>query len=350
MNKNLGLSRRELLLTLPALTLAPRFFAQETKPTIRVRALNQFTLLVSDVKRSIDFYQGLFGMPIQARQGSTTILRIGNGPQFVAIAPAGANPPRIAPIVGLSVENFNADRLAAVLAQHGIMKADAGDPEPSGGPMKMRIRTRGATTELFFGDPDGLHIQLTDPKYCGGGGALGDVCTNVEASPKKGLMEVKDLNHFTINTSNGARSNMFYQELFGLPVRSRQGAALGLGIGPGKMFVMFAGGGGGGRGGAPAAPATPRPASIAHVCMNMEKFNPDEVLKILASYGITARENAQGAAGPLKSYVSLRMANRGGAPEGTPELYFTDPDGLLIQLQDVTYCGGAGFLGNVCEG
>jgi hypothetical protein len=112
------------------------------------------------------------------------------------------------------------------------------------------------------------------------------------------------------------------------------------------MFVMFAGGGGG-RG---EAPANPRPASINHVCMNMEKFNPDEVLKILASYGITARENAQGPVGPLKSYVSLRMENRGGAPGGTPELYFTDPDGLLIQLQDVSYCGGAGFLGEVCAG
>ena len=29
--------------------------------------------------------------------------------------------------------------------------------------------------------------------------------------------------------------------------------------------------------------------------------------------------------------------DRGGAPEGTPELYFTDPDGLRIQLQDVAY-------------
>ena len=29
------------------------------------------------------------------------------------------------------------------------------------------------------------------------------------------------------------------------------------------------------------------------------------------------------------------MEDRGGAKEGTPELYFTDPDGILIQLQDV---------------
>ena len=351
MRKLLSLNRRELLLSFPALSLAPRLFAQ-AKPTIPVKALNQFTLLVSDVKRSLDFYQGLFGMPIQARQGSTTLLRIGPGPQFMAIAPAGSNPPSIKPLVGLTVENFNADRLAGVLAQHGITKAAADD---SGvGAMKMRLTRRGpenggagqGTPELFFGDPDGLVIQLTDTKYCGGAGALGEVCMTVEPPPKKGLIALKDLNHFTINTSNGTRSNTFYQELFGLPVRSRQGAALGLGIGPEKMFVMFAGGGAP-RGGAPAAP---RPASINHVCMNMENFKPDEVLRILATYGISARENAQGPAGPLKSYVSLRMENRGGAPGGTPELYFTDPDGLLLQLQDVTYCGGAGFLGDVCAG
>ena len=51
---------------------------------------------------------------------------------------------------------------------------------------------------------------------------------------------------------------------------------------------------------------------------------------------------------PLVTYISLRMPNRGGAEGGTPELYFTDPDGLAIQLQDVKYCGGGGFLGEVC--
>jgi catechol 2,3-dioxygenase-like lactoylglutathione lyase family enzyme len=348
------MTRRELLHSLSALAVAPRFFAQTAKPTIPVKALHHFGLFVSDVKRSIDFYQGLFGMPIQARQGSTVLLRIGSGPQFLSIGSAGPNPPSIAPIVGISVENFNADKLAGILEQHGVTKAGAADPGVSGGPMKMRIRMRGAenggarngTPELFFGDPDGLVIQLAGANYCGGAGPQGEVCANVEPSPKKGLIGVKEINHFTINSSNGTRSNTFYRELFGLPIRSQQGAALGLGVGPGTAFVMFAGGGGG-RGGANAAP---RPASVNHVCMNTEKFNPDDVLRILASFGITARENAQGPVGPLKSYVTLRMENRGGAPGGTPELYFTDPDGLLIQLQDVSYCGGAGFLGNVCAG
>jgi catechol 2,3-dioxygenase-like lactoylglutathione lyase family enzyme len=341
------MTRRDLLRSLSAVALTPRMFAfaQAAKPVIPVRGLTQFTLLVSDMKRSIDFYQNLFGMPIQTRQGSTVLMRIGSGPQFMALAPAGSNPPSIAPIVGMSVDNFNPDKLAGILEQHGITKAADADPGLSGGAMKMKIRTRDGVRELFLGDPDNCVIQLHDTKYCGGSGAQGETCGKVEASPKPGLLAVKEVNHFTINSSNGNRSNQFYRELFGLPVRSQQGAALGLGVGPGKAFVMFAGGGGG-RGG---ATAPPRPASINHVCMNMENFKPDDVLKTLSTVGITPREG-QGAAGPLKSYVTLRMENRGGAPGGTPELYFTDPDGLLIQLQDVTYCGGGGYLGNVCAG
>ena len=174
-------------------------------------------------------------------------------------------------------------------------------------------------------------------------------------------------------TSDGARSNKFYLVLFGMPVRSYQGppgTAPALAIGPTVQFIMFAGGGGprgGGprAGGAPgagapagAAPgrgarqggAAPRAAGINHACMNLEGFKPDEVIKTLESVGIKKRESEQGPVGPLRHYISLRMPNRGGAEGGTPELYFTDPDGLLMQLQDTTYCGGSGFLGEVCRG
>jgi catechol 2,3-dioxygenase-like lactoylglutathione lyase family enzyme len=338
---NTAITRRQLLLSLPALAAVPRLIGQARGPVIPVRALNYFALAVSDVKRSLDFYQGLFGMPVQLRRDSMLLLRIGSGPQFMALTPAGSNPPGIVPNLGMSVDTFNADRIVNALLQHGLTKAEASDPGLSGGPMKVRVRMHDATPEVFLGDPDGLVVQLQDTKYCGGSGPLGSVCPAVEPSPKKGLIAVKDLSHFTINSSDSNRSNAFYQEVFGLPIRSRQGAATGLGIGPGVMFVMFAGGGGRG---------APRPASVNHVCMNMDNFKPDDVLKTLTSYGITARGDATGPAGPLKHYISLRMPNRGGAPEGTPELYFTDPDGLLIQLQDVSYCGGAGFLGNVCAG
>jgi catechol 2,3-dioxygenase-like lactoylglutathione lyase family enzyme len=351
------MTRRKFLLSVPALAMAPRVFAQGGAPAIPVKALNHFTLSVSDVKRSVDFYQGLFGLPIQARQGSTVLLRIGNGPQFLAVRAAGSDPPSIVSQVCMTVENFGAERIIGVLGQHGITRAAPGDPGLSGGPMKVRVSMRGpenggapgGTPELYLGDPDGFILQLQDTTYCGGAGALGNVCPAApEPPPKKGLIAVKDISHFTIAVSDANRSNTFYQELFGLPIRSRQGPATGggapgLGIGPGVGFIMFTGGAGRGRAGAP-----PRPANVNHVCMNMENFNPDDVLKTLAGFGITARGDATAPAGPMKSYISLRMENRGGAPGGTPELYFTDPDGLAIQLQDVKYCGGGGFLGELC--
>jgi catechol 2,3-dioxygenase-like lactoylglutathione lyase family enzyme len=362
------LNRRELLLSIPAAALVPRLFGQAAKTPIALKGLNYFVLSVSDMKRSIDFYQGLFGMPIQARQGQNVLLRIGKGPQFMMLQPAGTNPPRIVPQLGLKVDNFNAERIVSTLEPHGVTRAAAGDPGLTGGPMKARISRRGpenggaagGTPELFLGDPDDFVLQIQDVSYAGGAGPLGSV-VKVEESPKKGLLALSDMSHFTIGASDANRTQTFYQEVFGTPVRSRQAATPGLGIGPGVMFLMFIGGGGGrggrGRGAAPGAPgapaaAAPAPppgprANVNHVSMNMENFKPDEVMKTLASFGI--KEGAQNA-GPLSSYITLRMPDRGGAEGGTPELYFRDPDGLLLQLQDVKYCGGGGFLGDVCLG
>ena len=341
-------SRRDILLALPALAAARRVFGQGGASTLRAHGLSQMTLSVSDVQRSVAFYQALFGMPIQARQGATVILRIGAGPSYVAITPA-TGAPSISHM-GIAIEDFSVDRVLKTLADHGVTPAPGAGGGLSGGPMKVRVRTRGpeaggatsGTAEVFFSDQDGIVYQLQDVRYAGGAGALGDV-VKVESPPTSGRIAVRGMSHFTITSSDGARSNQFFKGLFGTGTRSFQGpTAPTLAIGPTVEFIMFAGGAGAGRGGAPA-----RPAGINHSCMNMERFNVVEVQKALESVGITPREGT-GAAGPMQHYVSLRMENRGGTKEGTPEPYFTDPDGLLIQLQDVGYCGGGGYLGDVC--
>jgi catechol 2,3-dioxygenase-like lactoylglutathione lyase family enzyme len=347
------LTRRQLLQSIPVLALAPRALAQSAGQPIRVRGINHVTLSVSDVKRSVDFYQGLFGMPVISRQGMTANLQIGAGPQFLGVSSAGANAPSINHIC-LGVDDFNVDRITAALSQRGVTRTDAAGNAGGGGlggaPMQMRVRMRGpeaggardGTPELYFSDPDGVVMQLQDPQYCGGGGPLGNVCPPPEPSPKKGLLALRGWSHCTIFGSDGARANSFYRDLFGLRVLAYQGPTPALGVG-GVQFLMFAGGGGRGRAntGAPAG-------SINHLCMNMDGFEPAAVIRALESYGIKPRGSAQGPAGPLAHYISMRMENRGGAKEGTPELYFTDPDGLLVQIQDTKYCGGAGVLGDVC--
>jgi len=341
------IDRRRFLLSVPALALAPKAFAQpRAAAPLVITAFNHVSLNVTDLKRSIDFYQGLFGMPVQSRQGAASVqLRIGAGPQFLNLA-GGASAAGIDHMC-VGVENFNVDRVLKVLADHGVARSD------QRGPMKVQVSLRkpdegGAkdgTPEVHVGDPDGIDMQLQDKSYCGGGGALGNVCLAVEPSPKKGLIALKAFSHCTVFATDAQRSNAFYRELFGIGYRSYQGpTAPTLAIGPGVEFLMFAGGGAG-RGGAGA----PRAASINHYCMNLEHFDVDRILKTLESYGIKPREGQTGPVGPMRSYVSMRMENRGGAKEGTPELYFTDPDGILVQLQDASYCGGAGVLGNDCR-
>jgi catechol 2,3-dioxygenase-like lactoylglutathione lyase family enzyme len=335
-----ALSRRQWLLTLPALAVARRAFAQTAASPLRVRGINHVTLSVSDVKRSVDFYQGLFGMPVISRQGATVNLQIGTGPQFLEIAPATGTP-SISHIC-LGVESFNASRVVGVLTQAGLTAADTTAGAGLGGPLRLRTLTREGTPEVFITDPDGVVVQLQDPGYCGGSGPLGAVAAR-EPSSKKGLIALRDWSHCTIFGSDGARANKFYQDVFGTRIQAYQGpGAPVMGVG-GVQFLMLAGGGGRGRGGGGGAAATGR---IDHLCMNLDGFVPDAIIKTLESYGIKPR--GQGQSGPLVHYISMRMANRGGAPEGTPELYFTDPDGLSIQLQDTKYCGGAGVLGDVC--
>ncbi len=345
-----AISRRQLMMTLPGLALAPalvnRLFAQAAPQPLRVRAINHFGLGVADPKRSIEFYQGLFGMPVRGRQGSTTLLQLGPGPQFIAIAPVASGAAPSITHYCLGVEGFTVDRAMATLAANGVAKGDAV------GPMKAHVAMRGpenngakeGTAELNFGDPDGITCQLQDASYCGGAGPLGNVCAAGEPLPKKGLLALRDISHLTIFSSDAARSNKFYADLCAFSIRSHQGpTAPTLAVGPTVEFLMFTGG-------APARAGAPsRLASINHGCMNMDAFKPDDVTKALESFGLKPRESAQGPVGPMRHYISMRMENRGGAPEGTPELYFTDPDGLLMQLQDTKYCGGSGYLGDVCK-
>jgi catechol 2,3-dioxygenase-like lactoylglutathione lyase family enzyme len=376
------IDRRSFLVTLPALAYVPRLIAQTGAAPFRTTGLSQLTLTVSDVAKSLDFYQGLFGMPVQARQGSTVLLRIGAGPKFLELRPAAAGERASISALGFAVEKFDIDRAVKTLNEHGLMAAAAAADKPAA--MQYLVRTRRAdlggsadgTRELFVADPSGVVFQMHDVSYCGGSGAQGNTCRTIEPSKRKGVMAVTEMSHFTVN-ANDPKTVPFYQELFGFQPQAYQAATPAWGVGDGVHFLMFTGNAGGptrGRGAGaapraggppagapPAIPAGTPPAGgpggpgrgpgparagIDHACMAMPDFDPAKVTQMLVDYGLTKQEG-QGRT-PLVTYISLRMPNRGGAEGGTPELYFTDPDGLAIQLQDVKYCGGGGFLGEVC--
>jgi len=324
---------------MPALAVVGPALAQSGG--IRLLRLNCFELRVSDPAASQDFYQGLFGMPVQARQGGRVCLRVGDGPQFMALRAAGPGEVPAITQIGYAVEDFDLERVQAALREIGFAAIAPPPPAEPGIAHRMTtwVRNRDGSRELYFADDRGLIVQLSGSAYCGGGGADGTRCEAPEPAPA-GPIRLADLNHFTVFLGDGAEANRFYQETFGLSVQAYQGPQSPVtGIGDGKQFVMYAGGGGRGN-------AAPTPANIHHGSFNMYDFDVERVLAALTDYGLSARGERQ--TGPLMHYISLRMPARGGAEGGTPELYFTDPDGILLQLQDLSYCGGGGYLGNEC--
>ncbi len=345
-------TRRRLLQSLPCLSLLalPRWALAQGVQPVAVEKLHSFTLQVSDVGRSLAFYQDLFAAPVQARQGETLCLRIGDGPRHFALAPLPAGTePRVSHM-GLSVANFDIEAVREQLLHFGISRAPVPEPGQSSlhSALQSWVVTRGpdaggaqsGTQELYFADIEGLVFQLSGTGYCGGGGATGEECATVEAAPAPGMMQLVDISHFTNFVSNSGRANAFYTRAFGKQYQAYQGAGSPIiGVGDGIQFLMFIGGD---QAGPPQSAAT-----IHHPCFSVSEFDVDRIRGQLTDYGLSPLADGE-TPGPLKHWISLRMPNRGGAPGGTPELYFTDPDGIRIQLQDPGYCGGSGYLGDSC--
>jgi len=343
LTKPINKTRRTLLKAFPAMAFAPSLLAQSNPAPVAVRKLHSFDLRVSDVARSVAFYQDLFGAPVQARQGDTVCLRIGSGPHYFSISPLRAGQQPGFNHIGLSVANFATDSVQMQLAAFGISPMSAPTANQSALDHAMHSWTvmRDNTRELYFADIEGVVYHLTSEQYCGGSGETGAQCERIEPAAARGMFKLVDLSHFTNFMANNSRANAFYTSVFGKQYQAYQGPTSPIiGVGDGVQFLMYVGGS---EEGAPT-----QPGRIDHVSFSMEDFSVDGILTKLTDYGLTGRENGNGAP-PLAHWVSMRMPNRGGIEGGTPEVYFSDPDGIHIQLQDPSYCGGGGYLGNECE-
>jgi catechol 2,3-dioxygenase-like lactoylglutathione lyase family enzyme len=121
---------------------------------------------------------------------------------------------------------------------------------------------------------------------------------------------VKQLNHVSIFVPDVKKSVRFYQDLLGMPVLTEQSPGINLSAGAGFVGIY---------------PAQSASGSINHFCLGMENFDADATLKRLTDRGVKANIRLRG---------------------DTKELYFTDPDNVRVQLQDVKYKGGTGVLGD----
>ena len=151
--------------------------------------------------------------------------------------------------------------------------------------------------------------RITRREYLAGVSAL-VVAARAATAADPAISTAKQLNHVTIFVRDVQRSKAFYQELFGMPLLTPQDPGVNLRAGDGFLGIY---------------PAQDRMAGINHICFGLDNFDADAVLKKLTQRGLNGNIRLRG---------------------DTKELYFSDPDNIRVQLQDVRYIGGVGGCGS----
>ena len=137
-----GLTRRQLIQGLSALVAAGSAAPVEAAQAggLRATGIDHVSVLVSDMPRSADFYQKVFGMTALSEDKPNKILRLGIKRAIVSLrqeAPAG-----VVDHFAIGVENFNRAAVTEVLKQHGLTPQE----------------------NLEFGfhvkDPEGVNVQI----------------------------------------------------------------------------------------------------------------------------------------------------------------------------------------------
>jgi catechol 2,3-dioxygenase-like lactoylglutathione lyase family enzyme len=152
------LSRRELVAILAAAVAAPGLGSAQPA-ALKAATLNHASLIVSDLDRSVAFYQRVFGMPVKSTQQGGVNLAVGDA--FLGIYQGGPNAMPHINHICFGIQGFDPAAMVAALEAQGL-------PAES--------RARDGVTQVYTADPDNLRVQLQDVSFCGGVGALGNEC------------------------------------------------------------------------------------------------------------------------------------------------------------------------------
>ena len=152
------LSRRDLVTVLAALAAAP--LPSLAQPAaLPVQSLNHASLIVSDLDRSVAFYQRVFGLAVKSRQTGGVNLAVGDA--FLGIYQGGSNATPHINHFCFGLRDFDPARTVAALEAAGVA---------------AESRERDGVTQVYCADPDNLRVQLQDVSFCGGLGPLGNEC------------------------------------------------------------------------------------------------------------------------------------------------------------------------------
>lgn len=120
-----GLTRRQLVRGLAALvaagTAAPVSAAQAGG--LKSTGIDHTSVLVTDLQRSTEFYQRVFGLTKVSEDTANRIVRLGAGGAGVdatIVSLRQQAPPGLIDHFAMSVENFDREAVTKVLKQHGL--------------------------------------------------------------------------------------------------------------------------------------------------------------------------------------------------------------------------------------
>jgi catechol 2,3-dioxygenase-like lactoylglutathione lyase family enzyme len=135
------LSRRELVQTL--VLVAAGGAAAQAAP-LTPATINHASVLVSDMARSIEFYNRLFGLSVVSEDKPNRISRLGVGRKVLVSLRIEPQPGTIDHFA-IGVEGFNKDAVTRTLQAMGVTP-------------KENIEYG-----FYVDDPDGAHVQITAP-------------------------------------------------------------------------------------------------------------------------------------------------------------------------------------------
>ena len=119
----------------------------------------------------------------------------------------------------------------------------------------------------------------------------------------------RSMNHVSLSVTDVQRSADFYNRVLGMEIISRpSNGGLNMGLGDESFLGLY---------------NLPNPGGMHHMCIGVDNYNADALAEKLLAHSIQANVNRD-------------AANR---TSGGDQLYFTDPDGILVQLAQHGYLG-----------
>jgi catechol 2,3-dioxygenase-like lactoylglutathione lyase family enzyme len=141
-----GISRRDFVLSLAAITTAPIAMSQTKQSAFHGKTLNHITLFVKDVAKSKDFYKKL--LSLQVRRETKDLCEFNLGESILGIYNAEDGPSGNDHFC-IGIESFNADTVLEQLKKEF----------PSASP------TMEEGKQIYLRDPDNIRFQLSATEY-----------------------------------------------------------------------------------------------------------------------------------------------------------------------------------------